>query len=449
MPHSAPSYPLSKEALWILSALTQAGHEAFLVGGCVRDLLRGLPPHDWDICTSALPAQTQAVFASQRLLKTGLKHGTVAVLLDGASYEVTTYRVDGAYSDGRRPDGVRFVSRLEADLARRDFTMNAIAMDAQGRLRDPFGGQDDLRRGLIRCVGKPEERFSEDGLRIMRALRFAASLGFHLEEETGKALLRSGAMLRRIAPERIQIELIKLLVGPQAPQVLRRWGGVLPEFWPQLAPLLTLEQNNPWHCYGGWEHTLHALDAAPPHPVIRLAVLLHDVGKPACRSTDEAGIDHFYGHSGVGAQLADEMLRALRLDTATRQRVTALIRCHDLPLPAQEKAVRRALGRLGEEAFFQLLAVKRADNLGQSYPLVKDRLAQLDAVKALALQILARRDCLTLKDLAVSGRDVISAGVSPGPQVGKLLRDLLEEVTAGTLPNDRTALLGRIAQLKQ
>ena len=256
----------------VLQTLTAAGHEAYLVGGCVRDLLRGVEPHDWDICTSALPEETESCFAGQRIIETGLKHGTVTVLMEGKPYEITTYRTEGPYSDRRRPDYVRFVPNLREDLARRDFTMNAIAMDLDGNLRDPFGGAEDIKCGLIRCVGEPDQRFQEDGLRVMRALRFGAAFGYAIEERTARAVHENRAMLDRVAAERINVELRKLLVGPNAGDVLRQYPDVFCRFWPELEPLAALEQHNPWHCWGGWEHTIHAVEAAPADVTLRLTM---------------------------------------------------------------------------------------------------------------------------------------------------------------------------------
>lgn len=428
----------------ILQTLNSEGYEAYLVGGRVRDLLRDVGPHDWDICTSALPEETERCFAGQRIIETGLKHGTVTVLVEGEPYEITTYRTEGPYSDSRRPDYVKFVSSLEADLARRDFTMNAIAMDLQGNLRDPFGGADDIKAGLIRCVGEPNHRFQEDGLRVMRALRFAAVFGYEIEGQTAQAVHENRAMLDRVAAERINAELCKLLVGKGVGSVLRQYPDVFCQFWPQLGPLVTLEQNNPWHCWSGWEHTIHALEVAPADVTLRLTMLLHDIGKPTCKSTDEKGIDHFYGHPAVSAQLADQMLRALKFDNKTRERVVLLVERHDAQLPPRSQVIRRWLNRLGPETFFQLLEVKRADNMGQAPEKVQDRLAELDEIRTKAEQILAERQCLTLKDLAVDGRDVIAAGVESGPEVGRVLKELLERVLRGKTANTREALLSLI-----
>lgn len=425
----------------ILQTLNGAGYEVYLVGGCVRDLLRGVEPHDWDICTSARPEETVTCFAGHRIIETGLKHGTVTVLEEGEPYEITTYRTEGPYSDSRRPDYVKFVSCLEADLARRDFTMNAIAMGPNGDLRDPFGGEVDIQAGLIRCVGEPDQRFQEDGLRVMRALRFAASFGYEIEEKTARAIHENRRMLEHVAAERINVELCKLLVGDKAGDILRQYPDVFCQFWPELGPLVNLEQNTPWHCWDGWEHTIHAVEAAPPDLVLRLTMLLHDIGKPSCKSTGENGVDHFYGHPAVSAKLTDQMLRALKFDNKTREQVVTLVEHHDVQIPCRDRSIRKWLGRLGPETFFQLLEVKRADGMGQAYELVKNRLAELKEMKAKAEEIVAQGQCFSLKDLAVNGRDVIAAGVTPGPEVGRVLNGLLEWVLNGEVPNEREVLL--------
>ena len=437
-------FEFSSGAKHILQTLTGAGYEAYLVGGCVRDLLRGVHPHDWDICTSARPEETEACFADQRIIETGLKHGTVTVLEDGEPYEITTYRTEGPYSDSRRPDYVEFVSSLEADLARRDFTMNAIAMGLDGSLEDPFGGVDDIRARLVRCVGEPARRFQEDGLRVMRALRFGAVFGYEIEEKTAQAIHENRHILEYVAAERINVELCKLLVGSKVGEILRQCPDVLCEFWPELEPLVNLEQNNPWHCWGGWEHTIHTVEAAPADRILRLTMLLHDIGKPACKSTDENEIDHFYGHPAVSAKLADQMLRALKFDNKTRERVVTLVEHHDVQIPCRDRSIRKWLDRLGPETFFQLLEVKRADGMGQAYELVKDRLTELEKMKTKAKELVAQGQCFSLKNLAVNGQDVIAAGIVPGPEVGRVLEGLLERVLSGEVPNEREALLKAI-----
>ena len=434
-------------ARFILEQLEQQGYEASAVGGCVRDLLRGEDPHDWDITTSARPEEVLKVFAGEQVLTTGLRHGTAAVLLDGNPYEVTTYRADGTYTDGRRPDAVVFVSALEEDLARRDFTVNAMALDRHGVLHDPFGGQADLQNKVLRCVGEPERRFREDGLRLMRALRFAATLEFSIHPDTARALHTCRDMLTHVAGERIQAELFRLLPGPGAGAVLRAFPDVLAVFWPELAPLPGFDQRSPWHCYDLWEHTVRAVENVPPTIPLRLAALLHDVGKPACFSVDESGTGHFYGHPAVSARLADVMLRRLHTSNALREEVVSLVERHHWDLPPTEAVVRRRLRQLGPEGFSALLALQRADLHGQAGDIAAPRLAELDRTEALARDILAQRPCLSLKELALSGKDVLALGVSPGPAVGEILKALLDRVAEGELPNTREALLPAAREL--
>ena len=445
----AVKFDVPNGALHILRGLNLAGYEAYLVGGCVRDLLRGVPPHDWDICTSARPDQVEACFDGLRAIETGLRHGTVTLLADGEAFEVTTYRTDGQYSDGRRPDSVRFVSDLTEDLARRDFTMNAIAADAKGNLRDPFHGAEDIRAGIIRCVGAPESRFREDGLRVMRAIRFAAVLGYALESATAAAVHDCRGMLERVAAERVQSELRQLLAGESAGAVLRAYADVLCVFWPELGKMAGFPQRNPWHSWDVWEHTLRTVEAAPADPALRLTMLLHDIGKPDCHSRDDQGVDHFYGHPAVSARMADDMLRRLKFDSLTRTQVVTLVANHDVELPPRERLIRRMLNKLGEERFFQLLEVKCADCMGQRPERVQARLAQLDAVRTAARELIDARGCFALRDLAIGGRDLIDAGFAPGPQLGRTLERLLDKVLDGELPNERQALLAEAAKLRE
>ena len=432
--------------LEVLTALEAAGHEAWCVGGCVRDRLLGRTPEDWDVTTSALPEQTMAVFG-ERALPTGLRHGTVTVKSGGGSVEVTTYRVDGAYTDHRRPSSVTFTRSLEEDLRRRDFTVNAMAMDAGGRLQDPFGGREDLARRRLRCVGEPDRRFQEDALRIMRGLRFSAALGFSLEEETGESIHRNRWLLRAIAPERIQAELWKLLCGADAPEVLRGYPDVIGVFWPEVSDMVGFDQKNHHHCYDVWEHTLHALAAVPPDRALRCAALLHDVGKPRTFLLDADGCGHFYGHQAVGRDMADEMLRRLRCSNAFREQVVRLVAWHDRDIPREDRAIRRALGKLGEEDLRRLLELKRADNLAQA-PAYWGRQTEIRRAEEILDRLLAEKACVSLAGLAVNGRDALALGLS-GPAVGALLRTLLEQVVAGTLPNERAALLARAEELAE
>lgn len=428
----------------VLRALEAAGHEAWCVGGCVRDALLdggrlpGRTPEDWDVTTSALPEETMAAFGS-RAEPTGLKHGTVTIKTPGGPVEATTYRLDGAYRDHRRPESVTFTRSIDQDLARRDFTVNAMAANLRGELRDPFGGREDLGRGLLRCVGDPDRRFEEDALRILRGLRFSAALGLEIEPGTAAALRRNREGLRDIAPERIQTEFFKLLPGERAAEVLRGYPEVFGVFWPELLPMAGFDQRNRHHCYDVWEHTLHALAAVPGDLVLRCAMLLHDVGKPVSFTLDEAGVGHFYGHPAVSRELADRMLRRLKCGTDFRETVVRLVEWHDKDIPRTDKSIRRALRLLGEEDLRRLILVKRADNLGQA-PEYWDRQKELDKAEAILDKLLAEDACFSLKQLAVNGRDLLALGLS-GPAVGEALEALLEQVLDGELPNEREALL--------
>jgi len=436
---------IPKNVRAVLEALEAAGYEAWCVGGCVRDALLGRTPGDWDVTTGARPEETMSVFG---LLAepTGLKHGTVTVKTPEGPIEVTTFRVDGAYHDHRRPDSVTFTASLEEDLARRDFTINAMAVNLRGELRDPFGGRADLERRVLRCVGEPDRRFQEDALRILRGLRFAAALGLDIEPGTAAAIRRNRGLLKSIAAERIQVEFFKLLTGPRAAEVLRGYPDVFGVFWPELLPMVGFDQRNRHHCYDVWEHTLHALAAVPEGGLVtRCAVLLHDVGKPACFTVDEAGVGHFYGHPAISRDLADRMLRRLKCSTDFRETVVRLVEWHDKNIPRTEKAIRRALRALGEKDLRRLILVKRADNLGQA-PAYWDRQKELDLAEEILDKLLAEDACFSLKQLAIRGGDLLALGLS-GPAVGAALEALLNKVLDGELPNEREALLEEARKL--
>lgn len=431
-------------AKFVLKTLEQAGHEAWCVGGCVRDSLLGREPEDWDVTTSALPEETMEVFGALAI-PTGLQHGTVTVRTERKSVEVTTYRVDGAYRDHRRPDTVTFTRSLEEDLRRRDFTVNAMALDLRGELRDPFGGRDDLERQILRCVGEPDRRFEEDALRIMRGLRFAAALGFSICAETGESMRRKRKLLSEIAVERIQVELLKLLAGPKAAEVLREYPDVIGVFWPEILPMVGFDQKNYHHCYDVWEHTLHAVAAVPADAAVRCAALLHDIGKPRCFTVDEGGLGHFYGHSQISRELADTMLRRLKCSTEFRESVVCLVDWHDRDIPRIDKAVRRALGKLGEDRMRSLIALKRADNLAQA-PEFHSRQTEIDKGEEILNRLLAENACFSLKQMAVNGNDLTEIGLA-GREIGRVLRVLLEKVLDGELPNEREALMKAVAQI--
>ena len=432
-------YPLPPQVNTALTLLNQAGFEAFVVGGAVRDLLRGAAVHDWDITTSALPEQTKEVFAGYRLIETGLKHGTVTVLMDGLPLEITTYRTDGTYSDHRRPDRVEFTRSLEDDLARRDFTINAMAYHPHTGVVDPFGGQADLNARIIRCVGNPDKRFQEDALRMLRALRFASRLGFSIEKETAAAIHRNKELLSSIAAERIREELTGLLCGCCVESVLRQYHDVLSLPIPEIALLVGFKQHNRHHCHDVWGHTIAAVASIPEEPVLRWAALLHDTGKPARFTLDEKGVGHFYGHAEESTKIADAVTARLRFDNASREQIRFLVEQHHLFTDVSERSVKRAIQRFGAQRLRQLLWMFRADTLGKS-PFC---LARLDSIRELASTIdrlAGTMDRFTVKDLAVNGNDLMALGFS-GPQIGQALDSLVNAVVFDSLENKKDVLL--------
>ena len=420
-----------------------AGGSTYFVGGCVRDALLGRVPQDWDITTNAKPLQVKELF--RRTIDTGLQHGTVTVMLDHTGYEVTTYRIDGEYEDGRHPKAVSFTGSLSDDLMRRDFTINAMAYNETEGLVDLFEGREDLERGVIRCVGEAKERFTEDALRMMRAIRFSAQLGFSIEACTFGAIRELASSIRRISAERIQTELIKTLTSMHPDHVrLFYETGLSAYFLPELDRMMETGQNNPHHCYSVGEHTLHSLGEVPGDRVLRLAMLLHDVAKPYCKTTDEAGIDHFHGHPVQGAELAKKILRRLKMDNETTLRVAQLIRWHDDNPPLTERNVRRAVYRIGEAQYPDIFAVKRADIRAQSEYKKEEKLRYVDEYEAVYEQIKEKKQCLSIKDLAVDGSDLLAAGVPQGRAIGEQLHALLELVLEHPECNTRECLLSQL-----
>lgn len=441
-------FPIPPEVRTVLTTLENAGFEAWLVGGCVRDYLLGSLPKDYDVTTNASADRICRVFDGFRVIETGIRHGTVTVISDGIPIEVTTYRVDGAYSDGRHPDSVRFTSDIRDDLSRRDFTVNAIAFSPARGFLDLFGGTDDLKAGIIRCVGEPDRRFGEDALRILRALRFASRLGFSIEPATAAGIHRCRDMLSKIALERITQELFGLLDGECAPEVLRQFGDVIAVILPPVRDMFGFEQHNPHHDSDVWEHTLRVIDASPAEPVLRLAALLHDVGKPRCFTRGEDGIGHFYGHAAVSADISRDIFAScLRTDKHTQERVLFLVEHHDEPLPPDRKALRKRLSKYGEEALRQLIALHRADIMGQKRPPDADKLSALDQAEEIVNELAAESACLTLKDLAVNGGDLMALGIPKGPKIGEILHLLLSEVLEEKLLNRREELMARAETL--
>ena len=434
---------IPQNVLDILRALNERGHEAYVVGGCVRDSLLGRTPTDWDVTTSALPEETAGIFdalGGYTVAKTGLAHGTLTIIKEHCPVEITTYRVDGAYSDARHPDAVRFTRSLREDLSRRDFTINAMAYHPDVGLVDYFSGRADLEARRICCVGDPDKRFGEDALRILRALRFASVLEFSLEKMTGESLHRQAFLLLQIAAERIAAEMNKLLCGPATFPVLMEYPDVFEVILPELSPMRDHPQYNAYHKYDIYEHTMRAVQAAPPLSVLRWVLLLHDSGKPSCFTRDAEGVGHFYGHPAVSAQITGEVLRRMKLDTATIERAVMLVTYHDVRLTAKEAEVKRWLRRLGEEAFFQLLEVQKADVRGQ-HPDLLYRIQDIEAIGQTAREVLASQACFSLKDLQVNGHDLIQIGIYPGKLLGDTLETLLEAVIDGRCPNRKEDLL--------
>lgn len=430
----------------ILKTLEKAGFEAYAVGGCVRDRVLSDTPDDWDITTSAKPKQVKSLF--HRTIDTGLQHGTVTVLLDKEGFEVTTYRVDGVYEDGRHPKDVTFTASLEEDLKRRDFTINAMAYNPKQGLVDPFGGLGDLEKKVIRCVGDPKERFTEDALRILRAVRFSAKLGFSIDPATENALSLLAPNLEKVSAERIQVELVKLLISDHPDYLRTAWrAGVTKIFLPEFDTCMETQQNTPYHMYSVGEHILHSLVNIRPDRVLRLTMLLHDIGKPVCRTTDENGRDHFKGHGPVGEKLAGEILRRLKFDNDTIRKVCRLIRWHDLRPKAEETQVRCAVNSIGEDLFPLYLEVQRADMLAQSLYRREQKEERLDAVEQIYHRICERGDCVSLKGLDISGRDLIQAGLKAGPSIGRILESLLDQVLEDPGKNNREYLLAQAEQL--
>ena len=428
---------LPQPVRYVLERLSSAGFAACAVGGCVRDTLLCREPSDWDVTTAAHPDQVLSLFGGYAL-PTGLKHGTVTVRSGEMHIEVTTFRTDGPYTDHRRPDEVFFSDRLEDDLARRDLTVNAMAMDTAGRIIDPVGGREDLRAGILRCVGDPSRRFEEDALRILRTLRFASVLGFSIEAHTADALREKAPLLRYIAAERILPETDRLLCGEFVLSVLTDYPATLGVFLPELLPCVGFDQHNRHHIYDVWGHTAHAVAAAPPDRVLRWTMLLHDVGKPSCFTQDAQGTGHFYGHPCLSAELAECVCRRLRMDRCTAERIVTLVCWHDRDIPRTEKAIARAVSQLGEETFRQLLAVKRADNAAQSAD-DRPRLRDIQQAEDILNALLAKRQCFSVRNLAVNGNDLLARGLR-GREIGDALQFLLSAVLDGA-ENDREKLL--------
>lgn len=439
---------IPEKAKYIINTITEAGFEAYAVGGCVRDSILGRMPEDWDITTSASPQQVKALF--QHTIDTGIQHGTVTVMLDREGFEVTTYRIDGKYEDSRHPREVTFTPSLEEDLKRRDFTINAMAYNDEAGLVDLFGGLEDIGRKRIRCVGNAQDRFREDALRIMRAIRFSAQLGFPIEEQTGEAVRELASDLGRISAERIQAELVKLLVSDHPDYMRIAYDmGVTKVILPEFDVTMETPQNHPHHQYNVGEHILHSLLEIKADRHLRLAMLLHDIGKPATLTIDEEGITHFHGHPAVSEEMTIKILRRLKFDNDTIHKVSRLVKYHDYGngMEPDLRIVRRAVNRMGEDIFPDFLLVKRADVMAQSLYLREEKLHSLERWKELYEEILSRRECVSLKTLAVTGKDLLAVGREPGKEIGEILNALLELVLEHPEYNTRERLLQEAEKL--
>lgn len=432
---------LPTEVAALLRQLREAGFAAYAVGGCVRDSLRGEAPQDWDICTNAKPQETAACFAAGRVVLTGERYGTVTVLRGGQGYEITTFRAEAGYSDSRHPDAVTFLPELRGDLMRRDFTVNAMAAGENGEVIDLFGGREDLAAGVIRCVGEPEQRFSEDALRILRALRFAARFGFAVAPETAAAIHALCGRLTQVSSERLRKELSGILKGRNAARILDEFSDVLCVALPELKPCIGFRQYNPHHTLDVWQHTLRVVDAVEPEETLRLAALLHDVAKPDVFCFDKNLIGHFPGHAAAGAARAAQILRRLHYDAATVREVGELVAWHMRPsYPATERTSRRLLALAGPEQARRLLRLNRADRLGtgtQERTLVE---AETQEAESMLEAQLAADACFSLKQLAVSGRDLLALGMPQGRTLGEVLETLLQQVISGNLTNTKAEL---------
>ena len=430
-----------------INLLQSAGFEAYAVGGCVRDSLLGKTPNDWDITTSAKPEDMKSVFADFHCIDTGIKHGTVTVVIDGEPLEITTFRLDGEYEDNRHPKSVTFTSDLGADLGRRDFTVNAMAYSKKTGTVDLFGGQNDLKNGIIRCVGAPDRRFNEDALRILRALRFASALDFEIEEKTAQSLLKNRALLGNISEERIAKELLKLVCGKGAKRILTDFAPVLFEILPELQPMYKNSHDNPHHCYDIYEHTLIAVESIDPEPTLRFAMLLHDCGKPAVKKFDENGVAHFYGHQRISAEISAQILARLKVSNKFRDEILFLVSNHDRwELYENTEKMPRYLSKFGLDGVLKLLKVMRADVLAQS-PEYRYRLDQIADAEETAKNLAAQKPCLSLSELQINGRTLMDIGIPQGRKLGAVLAQLLDEVIDGVTKNTQEALTTRAREI--
>lgn len=441
---------LPEEVKIIFDAYKEYGATAYVVGGCIRDNLIGREVHDWDICTPVIPAETIEIFREKgyQVIETGLQHGTVTVMINDKAFEITVFRRDGKYSDGRHPDNVEFTNNIEEDLSRRDFTMNAVAYNPEEGFIDPFGGMSDITRKCIKCVGTPDERFREDPLRIMRCIRFSAQLGFMIDYETLLSAERARLKLSFVSAERKRDELCKTIMSYSQflYQSLMKNQRIIYAIIPELY-YCRVYQRNPYHIYNVYEHSIYAMCNSFENQVIRLTLLFHDIGKPKSKTTDKNGIDHFYGHAEVGAKMTDEIMRRLRFDNDTREAVVELVRNHDAEISLKKSGIKRWLNKLGEEQFRRLLEVKAADTKAHNPIYMKERLLKIEKIKELLEEVLEEKSCFTLKNLMIDGYDLIAIGYKPGKELGNALNELLSLVIDEEIQNKQSVLLAEAERI--
>ena len=436
---------LPRSVAGCMDALEKAGYAAFAVGGCVRDSLLGISPHDYDLCTNAMPEDTCRVFAGHTLVRSGEKHGTIGVVTDDGVVEITTFRTEGDYRDSRHPGWVRFVPTIEEDLARRDFTVNAMAYSKRTGLVDPWGGQEDLKNKILRTVGDPTKRFGEDALRILRGVRFAARFGLQPEEATLQAMFSMAPAMEHLAKERIFEELCQLLLKVTSDDLLR-FGPVLAQAIPELGQCLGFQQHSPYHAYDVFTHISHVVENAPKKLPLRWAALLHDVGKPPCFTQDETGRGHFLNHAKVGAQMAEEILLRLKAPTALREQVVFFISHHMTPIEPDKRLLLRRLSRYGTEQLLDLVDLQEADMSSKGTGITSS-MDQFPLLRRMIGEILAENACLHIKDLAINGSDLIALGFTPGPELGNCLQELLNLVLDEAVANEKNALLEKAREV--
>ncbi len=426
----------------IIKSLENKGFEAYLVGGCVRDSVMGITPHDYDITTSATPEEMLECFCDFKVIKTGLKHGTLTVVIDENQIEVTTFRIDGEYTDFRRPDSVCFSRDLREDLSRRDFTINALAYSEKTGVVDMFGGLEDIKTKKIRCVGEPDTRFYEDALRILRALRFSSTLDFEIDVNTANSIQNNKELIKNIAVERVFEEFKKLLCGKRVEQVLLEFRDVFAQFIPEIKPCFDFEQKTKYHCYDVYTHIVKTVANIKADETLRLCAYFHDIGKPQVFFVDEKGVGHFYGHNKTSSKIAKQVLKRLKADNKTINDVSTNVYVHDREIALTEKSVKRFLSKYSLQTFYDLLEIKKADALAHAKD-YRDRTDYLQTLYDLSRKIISEQQCFSLKDLDINGFDLISLGYS-GKQVGKALEFLLDAVIDGKVQNQREALINHL-----